>query len=437
MTSTNPKHDAAGSTATQRGGDGISKALTIFLAASVAVIALNLYASQPLIGLFGPALGMSAATASFVTMATLLGYGAGLVFLVPLVDLIPNRRLIVCTLAACLGFLTLAASTSSAAVFLAASAGIGFTATALQMLVPVAAALAPVARRGRVVGNVMSGLMLGTLLSRPIASLMADAFGWRSFYVLMALLTTLASLALLKVLPDRRPAPSPITYSGLIKSLGVLLREEAVLRRWAMSQFLLMGAFSVFWTIVALRLAAAPFYFGQRELALFALAASGALFISPLAGRLADRGRTRAAAWCFHGAVAISVMLAGSVANGAWQLWEPAAFPSLSIGVMAAAAFLISLGVTGNQIIGRHAINLIRPEARGRTNGLYTGIMFLGAAVAAFAAGSAWVHGGWSAVCWIGLLFALAALLLLLKSHAGGSAQAQKTRGSEAIFTKL
>ncbi|KAJ8137033.1 hypothetical protein OY671_009754, partial [Metschnikowia pulcherrima] len=195
---------------------------------------------------------MSAATASFVTMATLSGYGAGLVFLVPLVDLIPNRRLIVCTSAACLGFLTLAASTSSAAVFLAASAGIGFTATALQMSAPVAAALAPVARRGRVVGNVMSGLMSGTSSSRPIASSMADAFGWRSFYVLMASSTTLASLALSKVSPDRRPAPSPITYSGLIKSSGVLLREEAVLRRWAMSQFSSMGAFSVYWTIVAL-----------------------------------------------------------------------------------------------------------------------------------------------------------------------------------------
>ncbi|MGK9166162.1 MFS transporter [Inquilinus limosus] len=379
--------------------------LMLLLATAVGVVVLNLYASQPLIGLIGPALGLAPAAASLVTTLTLLAYAAGLVLLVPLVDLVANRRLIV-TLAVDVAALAAAATATSTPVFLAASVLIGLASTAIQMLVPIAAALATPADRGRVVGNVMSGLMVGILLSRPIASLMADSFGWRSFYVLTAGLIAALALVLLRALPERRPAPGP-RYAALIGSLWTLLRQEPVLRRRAAYQTLLMGAFSVFWTAVALRLAASPFNLGQGGIALFALAGAAGVVAAPIAGRVADRGWSRPATLAAHGLVLLALILAG-LAGGAWTGSAP------SLALLAAAAVLLDAGVAADQILGRHAINTLRPEARGRLNGLYTGLFFLGGSAGAAIAGPAWVWGGWSAICGVGLAFALAAVGLRL-----------------------
>jgi predicted MFS family arabinose efflux permease len=371
--------------------------LQLLFATAVGVVVLNLYASQPLIGL----IGLAPATASLVTTLTLLAYAAGLALLVPLVDLLANRRLIVATLAVDVAALAVAATATSTPVFLAASVLIGLASTAIQMLVPIAAALAAPADRGRVVGNVMSGLMVGILLSRPIASLMAGSFGWRSFYALTAGLIAVLALVLLRALPERRPAPGP-RYAALIGSLWTLLRQEPVLRRRAADQMLLMAAFSAFWTTVALRLAAPPFGLGQDGIALFALAGAAGTVVAPLAGRIADRGWSRPATRASHGLVILGLLVAG-LAGGVWTGWAP------SLGLLAAAAVLLDAGVVANQILGRHAINTLQPEARGRLNGLYTGLFFIGGSAGAAIAGLAWAWHGWGAICGAGLVFALAA----------------------------
>lgn len=410
MTSISPNEPAVRSVAALKSATIMTPALTLFFAAAVAIIVLNLFASQPLIGLIGPALGMSTATASLVTTLTLFGYAAGLVFLVPLVDLIANRRLIILTLAVCVISLGLASIVPSASLFLVTAVAIGFASTAIQMLVPIAAALAAPAQRGRVVGNVMSGLMIGTLLSRPVASLVAESFGWRAFYALTAVLIAVLTVVLAKILPERQP-PRGLRYGALIASLPMLLRQEPILRRRSAYQFLLMAAFSVFWTVVALRLSASPFDLGQRGIALFAMVAAGAVIISPIAGRLADRGWTRSMTCLLQGSVVLSMILT-AVADGAGSLWQPADAPLLSLAILSVAAFLLSLGVTGDQILGRHAINMLNPDARGRINGLYTGLMFLGGSLGAFIAGPAWAYGGWPLVYIVGFCFSFLALVL-------------------------
>lgn len=391
---------------------GTTTPMLLLFATAVGVIVLNLYASQPLIGLIGPALGLAPEAASLVTTLTLLAYAAGLVLLVPLVDLVANRRLIVVTLAVDVAALVTAAAATSTSVFLAASVLIGLTSTAIQMLVPIAAALAAPADRGRVVGNVMSGLMIGILLSRPVASLMAGCFGWRSFYVLTAGLIAALALVLLRALPERRPAPGP-RYAALIASLWTLLRQEPVLRRRAAYQALLMAAFSVFWTAVALRLTAPPFGLGQKGIALFALAGAAGALVAPITGRVADRGWSRVATLAAHGLVLVAVLLAG-LAGSAW------AGRGASLGLLAVAAMLLDAGVAADQILGRHAINTLRPEARGRLNGLYTGLFFVGGSIGAAIAGPAWTWGGWTAVCGAGLAFAVAALGLRLSHRLQG-----------------
>ncbi|WP_043173812.1 MFS transporter, partial [Burkholderia ambifaria] len=165
----------------------LSAGMTLFFAATVGVIVMDLFAAQPLTGPISADLRLPPGLTGLVAMLPQLGYAAGLVLLVPLVDLLENRRLIVVTLVACAAALALPAFTRSGTVFLLATLAAGAASSVIQMLVPMAASMAPEAQRGRAVGNVMSGLMLGILLSRPLASLIAGTAGWRAFYALAAL----------------------------------------------------------------------------------------------------------------------------------------------------------------------------------------------------------------------------------------------------------
>jgi MFS family permease len=174
---------------------------------------------------------------------------------------------------------------------------------------------------------------------------------------------------------------------------------------------LLMAVFSLFWTAVSLRLAAAPFNLDQRGIALFALAAVGAVIVAPLAGRYADKGGTPRATSIAHITVIVGVALA-AIGGGAWSGWEPVTMPKMSLLMLVAAALLLGAGVTCDQIVGRYAINMIRPEARGRTNGLYTGLFFVGGSSGAALSGAAWSHSGWTGVCGFGLAAAIATPVL-------------------------
>ncbi|SEE79034.1 Predicted arabinose efflux permease, MFS family [Rhizobiales bacterium GAS188] len=374
-------------------------------AVAVGVAVVSLFASQALIGTLGEALGLGSA-ANAVTALTLLGYAVGLVLLVPLIDLIANRRMILLTLAAEVVSLAVASAAPSATLFLVASFAIGVSSSAIQMLVPTAASLAPEAIRGRVVGNVMSGLMLGILLSRPLASLIGGTFGWRCFYASDALLLALVTAYLALRLPDRRPARNS-TYLAFIVSLGRLLRDEPVLRKRALYQALLMASFSAFWTSVALLLAGAPFSLGPTGIALFALAGAGGAVIAPIAGRAGDRGFERGATIMAHLAALLALAAAAVAIYGGLPR-------GLSPGLLAAAAVLLDCGVIADQALGRRAINMLDPQARGRVNGLFTGLFFIGSALGAGLAGPAWSIFGWAGICGVGFIFAAAALLVHL-----------------------
>ena len=379
-------------------------------AASVGVIVLPLYAPQPLVDLIGPSLGLSLRTASLVAMTSMLGYTAGLVLLVPLIDVFENRRAILLTLLADVVTLAGAAASPSPLMFLLAAFASGCATSAIQMVVPVASSLVDEAHRGRIIGNIMSGLMIGILLSRPIASLAAAAFGWRGAYALDAIAVAVVAIAMHRVLPRRQPVVG-LTYAGLIASLWMLLVEQPLLRRRALYQALCMGAFGIFWTAVAIRLAAPPFGLDPVGIALFALSGIGGALIAPIAGRAGDRGWTAPATRLAHMAVIAALLLAGAAGAG-WFGLDPAARPGLSIGLLAAAAIVLDLGVIGDQTLGRRAVNLACPQARGRLNGLYTGLLFVGGAIGSALAGIAWVEAGWTLVCVVGLMFGVVALAL-------------------------
>lgn len=400
--------------------------LTAVLAVAVGIIVLALFGSQPLVGIIGHELGLAPDLSGLPTTLTMLGYTTGLILLVPLTDILENRRLILTTLAANICALLTLACSATATMFLFASFVCGVSISAIQILVSVAAALSPDARRGRTVGNVVSGLMLGILFSRPIASLVTEALGWRAFYALLG--ATVATLvAVLSVsLPTLRPAEKT-TYAHLIGTLALILKDEPILRRRALSQALCMAAFSVFWTAIALRLAQAPFALGQTGMALFALAGAAGAVIAPVAGRAGDRGLTRPATALAHATVIAAMVLAylgGAVLIGSG---------TLALGVLLIAAILLDLGVIADQTLGRRAVNLVRPEARGRMNGLFTGLFFLGGAAGSAISGFAWSAWGWTGVCAIGLGFGVSAVVATRRAsgpeRAAEAPGASKTNG--------
>ena len=373
---------------------------TMLFATLVGVAVLPLYASQVLLGALDAALHLHAWTA-LVTSLTMLGYAAGLVGLVPLVDRLPNRPLIGATLAAQAVCLTVAASASNQFVFLTASFSIGVTASAIQMLVPAAASLAPPQARGAVVGNVMSGLMLGILFSRPLASIVARGLGWRGYFFADAFVLALTAACAVPRLQALTPTAKP-SYRSLIASLGRLIVSTQALRRHALYQGLLMIGFNAFWTSVAVVLSRDPFHCSATEIAAFAFAGAGGVVAAPIAGRAADRGHARRAKQIAHAVSTVAVIVCS------WAL--TASLPrAWAISIAAASAFLLDAGVIADQALGRRAINLLAPESRGRVNGLFTGLFFIGSAAGAAISGPLLASAGWIGVGTVTLIAFIAA----------------------------
>lgn len=398
----------AGFAASPQAAGQVSGPPTLLFAVAAGVLIINLFAPQTLIALIAPSLGFGEAQAGLVSMMILAGYSLGLFFLVPLADRFENRALILRTLALTAIAAAGAALAPTAGSFLAATFVLGIVTSVIQMVVPMAAAMAPAERRGQVVGDVMSGAMVGILLARPVASFVADQVGWRWFYGGMAVFILLLAVVLARLLPVRRPN-SVHSYPALIGSLGHLLLSEPVLRRRALTAALAMGSFSAFWTTVALRLGSEPFGLGPTGIAVFALLGAGGAVAAPLAGRAGDRGWTRPMLRVAHVGIVASLAMAAVAAEG-WLL--PEGTPVLvRLGLLALAGFLLDLFATFDQTLGRRAVNLLNPEARGRLNGLFVGIFFLGGSLGSALSGLAWASGGWPAVCAVGAVFGLAALL--------------------------
>lgn len=372
--------------------------LTLLLATSCALIVANLYYAQPLIGPISASLGLSPQAAGLIVTLTQVGYGTGLLLLVPLADLMENRRLVLLCLAGTVVALAGAALSTTAAPFLLFAALIGLCCVSVQVLIPYAAHLSSEASRGRVLGNVMSGVMLGIMLARPVSSFVASVAPWHVVFALSAVLMAALAVVLRFTLPERQPDPG-LGYGALLASMVSLLRRTPVLQRRALYHTFLFGAFSLFWTVVPLLLAH-TYGLGQSGIALFALAGVAGAIVAPLAGRLADQGFGGRGTGVAMVAVAGSFLLArvglsGTTAGLAW---------------LVAAAIVLDAGVTAALIFSQRAIFALGPAARGRLNGLFMAIFFLGGAVSSALGAWAYAYGGWSLTTWIGL--ALPALAL-------------------------
>jgi predicted MFS family arabinose efflux permease len=243
--------------------------MTLLLATACGLIVANLYYAQPLVGLLSAALELTPAAAGLVVTMTQIGYGTGLLLIVPLGDLVENRWLVLAVLAIATLALLGAALSVHPLPFLIASLFIGLGSVVVQILVPYAAHLAPEAVRGRAVGNVMSGLLLGIMFARPAASFVTEISSWHVIFVVSAIVMMVLAIVLGAALPRRAPVPS-LRYSALLRSMGRLVVTTPILRRRALYQACMFGAFSLFWTTAPLLLAGPAFQFSQGGIALFA-----------------------------------------------------------------------------------------------------------------------------------------------------------------------
>lgn len=389
----------------------IAPGMVRLLAFAAGLIVANLYYAQTLVGPISAATGLSAEAAGLVVTLTQVGYALGLLFIVPLGDLLENRRLVFAALLATSGALAVAAASTSAWTFLAASLGIGLGSVAAQVLVPFAAHLSREETRGQTVGKVVSGLLLGIMLARPAASLVADHGGWHMVFGAAAVAILALAFVLRRKLPRRVPAHR-LGYGQLIGSLWTLLATTPVLRRRAAYHAGLFGAFSLFWTVTPMVLESPRFHLSQTGIAIFALVGMAGAIASPIAGRLADRGHTLPAT-----AAALVLGMAGF----ALPMIDVGS-REIGIGILAVASIVLDMAVAANLVLGQRAIFALGAEVRSRLNGIYFALFFGGGALGS--AAGAWVHAhyGWQAALLTGMAFPAAALACWFGEFSGRAA---------------
>jgi predicted MFS family arabinose efflux permease len=369
----------------------LSKGVVLLFAISCGLSVGNVYYAQPLLDTMAQSFGMNPATIGIVVTLTQVGYGLGLLLLVPLGDLLNRRRLIVGQMLLSVLALVMIALAPGSLWLLIGMALTGLLAVVTQVLVAYAATLALPAERGRVVGVVS----------------MSDLAGWRSVYLLSAGLTLLMVLLLFRVLPRNEHAKSSSSYVQLISSVFTLFKEEKVLRDRAVIALLIFAAGTVLWTPLVLPLSAPPLSLSHTEIGLFGLAGAAGALGAARAGHLADRGLAQ-----WTSGLALSLMLVS---------WLTIAFTQSSLWALLVGVITFDLGLQAVHVTSQSMIYSVRPEAQSRLAAGYMLFYSIGSALGSIGSTAMYAWSGWIGVCLLGAginAMALGYWLLTLKSGA-------------------
>jgi len=362
---------------------GMTPARTLLFAVAGGAAVGNLYWAQPLLDEIASSLGTSAAVAGLLVTLTQVGYALGILLVVPLGDVLDRRRLIPGVLVASAVALLFAAVAPSFAVLLVALALVGLTTVAGQLLIPLAGDLADPATRGRVVGTIASGVLTGILVSRTVSGLVADAFGWRTIYVVAAVAALVFAVLLRRAIPELERRDR-VRYPALIASVFRAVAAHRAVRVTLVISSAVFAVFTMFWTALTFLLSAEPFGYSTSAIGLVGLAGLAGAVAAQRVGRLHDRGVSVPVTGAAIALVLVSLVVAG--------------LGSRSIVVVLVAVVLLDVGVQATNVLNQTRLFAIDPAARSRLNTAFVTGNFIGGAIGSALASVLWNAGGWTAV---------------------------------------
>lgn len=378
------------------GTRSLSGKIVFVMAVACGVSVANLYWAQPLLDTIAHAFHTGTTTAGLIVTFTQIGYAVGLVFIVPLGDLLERKQLILSISVLVFLSLVVAALSPNIHFFIAASLVVGITSVVVQILIPFAASLALDHERGKVVGQVMSGLLLGILFARTLAGFVSQVAGWRAVFGLAAVLVLALTLILARYLPKYKHSLE-ISYPGLLSSVGHLVRKERVLKIRSVYGALVFADFSVLWTSITFLLAGPPYRFSDAIIGLFGLVGAAGAITANVAGRLADKG---------YANITTIVLLLANVAAFICMIPGTTQLLPIIIGIL-----ILDAGVQGTHITNQSEIYRLAPEARSRLTTAYMTSYFTGGAIGSATSAAVYASHGWIGVCLLGLGYAAVAVI--------------------------
>lgn len=382
--------------------------LVIFILALAAGLSVaSIYYAQPILPLMGNDLHLSVNGMGLIPTLTQVGYALGILFLLPLGDRHDRRTLILIKSGALAGMLALCSFAGGLNALLVISLLIGMMATMAQDIVPAAAMLAPEGKQGKTVGTVMTGLLLGILLSRTVSGLIGEGFGWRVMYQLAAASIAFVGVLLWAVLP-RFHAHSTLSYPALMKSMAHLWLRYPELRSAALAQGFLSVAFSAFWSTLALMLLE-NYHLGSAVAGGFGIAGAAGALAAPLAGALADRTGPARVTQLGSALVIVSFALMFTL---------PLLSPHWQLVVIAISAVGFDFGLQASLVSHQTLVYSLESAARGRLNALLFTVVFVSMALGSVLGARAWEMAGWNAVVGLAALMAAIALAIRLMDAA-------------------
>ena len=396
---------------------GMSRGLILLFAVATGQAVASNYLAQPLLATIRNELGISTGVAGLIVTTAQVGYALGLILLLPLGDLLERRRLITGLALITAAGLAAAALTPSIGLLMAAVGVVGFTSVMAQILVPFAATLAPEAERGRVVGTVMSGLLVGILVARTFSGLVAEFTGWRTVYGLAAVLMAAQAVLLWVRLPEYHESAG-LRYPRLLASVLQIARAEPLLRRRAFYGVLSFASFSVLWTTLAFLLAGPPYGYSEGTIGLFGLVGAAGALTATAAGRFNDRGWARS----------VTGLSAALLVVGSLLLWLGAT----SLAALLAGVVVLDIGSNGVHVTNQSQIYRLQPEARSRINAFYMTSCFIGAALGSAVAAFVYSRNGWDGVCVLGIGIGLASVAWWVVELAGRTRTGSEEQGRTA-----
>lgn len=399
----------AGSDSAQ--GSPMSRYVTLLFAVVCGMSVANIYFAQPILDDLSSEFSIDHSTIGILITITQVFYAAGLLLLVPLGDLLNQRRLIIGQMLLSMIALVIVGTASSSMALFAGVAMVGLLAVVTQTLVAFAATMAAPAERGRVVGMVTSGIVIGILLARSIAGILTDLAGWRSIYLVSAAVLFLMVCVLIKVLPKVERRVKSLSYPHLLKSVFMLFAQERILRIRAILALLIFTDFSILWTSLVLPLSAPPLSLSHTAIGLFGLAGVAGALAAARAGKLADLGYGQRTTGLSLMLLLISWLLINRMEQ--------------SLFVLALGIILLDLAVQAVHVTNQSMILALHTEARSRLTAGYMIFYSIGSATGSIASTHVYALYGWDGVCLLGASVSAVALLFWVTTRRATAAALQ------------